>query len=164
MIAPGTISAGNFKGRMQREQPLLKILRENPRIPFPRYESEGAAGMDLRAFLDSDVVIKSFERAKIPTGLKMEIPPGFEAQVRPRSGLALKYGLTVLNSPGTIDSDYRGNLEVILINLGSQDVLIKDGERVAQLVIAPVCQALLEEAQALSVTFRGGAGFGSTGI
>ena len=149
---------------MQREQPLLKILRASPRIPLPRYESEGAAGMDLRAFLDCDVKIEPLGRAKIPTGLKMEVPVGFEAQVRPRSGLALNYGLTVLNSPGTIDSDYRGDLEIILINLGSQDVSIKDGDRIAQLVIAPVCLARPEEASSLSDTLRGSAGFGSTGI
>jgi len=144
-------------------EPLLKILRADPRIPLPRYESEGAAGMDLRAFLDSAVNIQPLGRAKIPTGLKIEIPAGFEAQVRPRSGLAIRSGLTVLNSPGTIDSDYRGDLEVILINLGSEEITIMDGDRIAQLVIAPVCRAELEETQALSDTRRGSAGFGSTG-
>ena len=144
-------------------EPLLKITRADPRIPLPRYESEGAAGMDLRAFLDSVVNIGPLGRVKIPTGLKIEIPPGFEAQVRPRSGLAIRSGLTVLNSPGTIDSDYRGDLEVILINLGSEVFSVRDGDRIAQLVIAPVCRAGLEETQSLSDTRRGSGGFGSTG-
>ena len=107
-------------------QPLLKVLKLNNRALLPKYESEGAAGMDLRAFLDADVSVPPLGRVKIPTGLKMEIPEGYEAQVRPRSGLALKSGLTVLNSPGTIDSDYRGELEIILVNLGGDNVTIKD--------------------------------------
>jgi dUTP pyrophosphatase len=142
----------------------LKILKIHPRITLPQYESEGAAGMDLRAFLDSDVIIQSLCRAKISTGLKIELPAGYEAQVRPRSGLAVKSGLTVLNSPGTIDSDYRGEIEIILINLGKEDVVIKDGQRIAQLVIAPVCRAGIEETFALEISARGGAGFGSTGV
>ena len=141
----------------------LKVVKTNPRVELPQYESEGAAGMDLRAFLDEDVSIPPLGRVKVPTGLKIEIPQGFEAQVRPRSGLALKHGLTVLNSPGTIDCDYRGDLEVILINLGSQNVIIKDGERIAQLVVAPVCRVQAVEAQALTESQRGSAGFGSTG-
>jgi len=145
-------------------QPLVKVLKADERIELPKYESEGAAGMDLCAFLNADVVVAPFNRVKIPTGLRLEIPDGYEAQVRPRSGLAIKTGLTVLNSPGTIDSDYRGDLEIILINLGAQDVIIKDGERIAQMVIAPVCRARLEQAQALCETKRAGAGFGSTGI
>jgi len=142
---------------------LLKVVKTHPRIELPQYESEGAAGMDLRAFLDNDVTIPPFGRVKVPTGLRIEIPEGFEAQVRPRSGLAVKYGLTVLNSPGTIDSDYRGDLDIILINLGSQDVIIKDGERIAQLVTAPVCRAQAVEVQTLTPSQRGSAGFGSTG-
>ncbi|MCL2066357.1 MAG: dUTP diphosphatase [Treponema sp.] len=144
--------------------PLLKILRASKRVPIPCYESDGAAGMDLRAFLDSDLNIEPLGRVKVPTGLRIEIPAGYEAQVRPRSGLAINAGLTVLNSPGTIDSDYRGDLEIILINLGGERVTIKDGDRIAQLVIAPVCRTMVEEAQALSCTRRGSAGFGSTGI
>jgi dUTP pyrophosphatase len=143
--------------------PLLKILKIDPRVVLPCYESEGAAGMDLRAFLAADLAIPPLERAKIPTGLRIEIPPGFEGQVRPRSGLAARYGLTVLNSPGTIDSDYRGDLEVILVNLGGEVYVVKDGDRIAQLVLAPVCRARLEETAALSETGRGGGGFGSTG-
>ena len=142
----------------------IKILRTDQRVTLPKYESEGASGMDLRAFIDEDVSIQPMGRVKIPTGLRIEIPAGFEAQVRPRSGLAIKSGLTVLNSPGTIDSDYRGDLEIILINLGVQDVVIKDGDRIAQLVIAPVCRAALTETNVLTDTIRGSAGFGSTGI
>ena len=148
----------------ERGAPLLKILKADPRIPLPAYESEGAVGMDMRAFLDSEVTIQPLCRIKIPTGLKIEIPPGFEGQIRPRSGLANRCGLTVLNSPGTIDSDYRGDVEIILINLGKEDVTIKDGDRIAQLVIAPVCRARLEETRTLSNTRRGSAGFGSTGL
>ncbi|MDR0315778.1 MAG: dUTP diphosphatase [Treponema sp.] len=147
-------------------EPVLKIARIDPRIPLPQYESEGAAGMDLRAFLEADVAIPPQGRAKIPTGLKLEIPTGFEAQVRPRSGLAIRSGITVLNSPGTIDSDYRGDLEVILINLSSETFIIKNGDRIAQMIIAPVCRARLEEMAAfeLSQTARGSGGFGSTGM
>jgi dUTP pyrophosphatase len=141
----------------------LKAVKTDPRVSLPRYESEGAAGMDLRAFLSSNVTLPPLGRAKIPTGLQIEIPPGFEAQVRPRSGLALRSGVTVLNSPGTIDSDYRGDLEVILINLGPEPVTVKDGERIAQLVVAPVCRARLAETGTLSATGRGSGGFGSTG-
>jgi dUTP pyrophosphatase len=146
------------------KEPLLKVLKAHQRIMLPGYESESAAGMDLRAFLDADVIIPSLGREKIPTGLRIEIPEGFEAQVRPRSGLAIKKGLTVLNSPGTIDSDYRGEVEVILVNLGAEEVIIKDGERIAQLVVAPVCQAQLIETDTLTDTRRGSGGFGSSGI
>ena len=144
-------------------EPLVKIVKARQRIQLPQYESEGAAGMDLRAFLDAELTIPSLGRVKIPTGLKIELPSGFEAQIRPRSGLAINHGLTVLNSPGTIDSDYRGELEVILINLGEQDVIIKDGDRIAQLVVAPVCRVSLCEAETLKPTQRGSGGFGSTG-
>jgi dUTP pyrophosphatase len=124
--------------------------------------------MDLRAFLAEDIAIPPLGRARIPTGLKMEIPEGYEGQVRPRSGLAIKFGVTVLNAPGTIDSDYRGNLDVILVNLGADVFTVKDGDRIAQLVIAPVSRAVLNvasvEESELSVTARGGGGFGSTGV
>ena len=142
----------------------IKFFKTHQRVKLPRYESEGAAGMDIRAFLDEDITIPPLGRVRIPTGLRIEIPEGFEAQVRPRSGLAVKYGLTVLNSPGTIDSDYRGDLEVILINLGASEAVIKDGDRIAQLIIAPVCRAILTETLILTDTIRGSAGFGSTGI
>ena len=141
----------------------MKFLKADPRVELPKYESEGAAGMDLRAFLNSDISIPPLGRAKIPTGLRTEIPEGYEAQVRPRSGLAVKTGLTVLNSPGTIDSDYRGDIEVILVNLGEENVIIKDGERIAQLVTAPVCRAQVIEADTLTPSSRGTGGFGSTG-
>jgi len=143
---------------------LIKFKKNDPRIILPQYESEGASGMDIRAFLDKDITIPPLCRVKIPTGLKIEIPYGYEAQVRPRSGLALKTGLTILNSPGTIDSDYRGNIEIILINLSDNEVTVKDGERIAQLVIAPVKHAMITESNELSVTARGTDGFGSTGI
>ena len=142
---------------------LVKVVKNNPRAALPQYESRGAAGMDLRAFLDADISIPPLGRVKIPTGIKIEIPKGYEGQVRPRSGLAIKKGLTVLNSPGTIDSDYRGDLDIILINLGSEGIIIKDGERIAQLVIAPVCKANITEVNVLGETARGGGGFGSTG-
>lgn len=134
-------------------------------IPLPSYETDGAAGMDLRAnFADrGDMVIEPNTRALIPTGLSMEIPKGFEAQVRPRSGLALKHGITLVNAPGTIDSDYRGPLGVILINHGDTDFTVAHGDRIAQIVFAPVMQVGWDVGQALSDTERGDGGFGSTG-
>jgi dUTP pyrophosphatase len=147
-----------------KPKPLLRVVKADPRIPLPAYESDGAAGLDVRAFLTSDLVIPPLGRAQIPTGLFLEIPPGFEAQVRPRSGLAARRGVTVLNSPGTIDSDYRGELEIIVINLGSEPFTVGDGDRIAQLVVSPVCRAAVLEAESLSVTKRGSGGFGSTGV
>jgi dUTP pyrophosphatase len=145
-------------------EPLLRIVKKDPRIPLPAYESPGAAGMDLRAFLGSGLTIPPLGRARIPTGLFLEIPPGFEAQVRPRSGLAARQGVTVLNSPGTIDADYRGELEIILVNLGAEAVTVQNGDRIAQLVLSPVSRAAVAEAESLSPTERGSGGFGSTGI
>ena len=138
-------------------------LKKKPGAVLPAYETEGAAGMDLRAFLSADVVIPSLGRAKIPTGLFFEIPLGYEGQVRPRSGLAARNGVTVLNAPGTIDSDYRGEVEVILINLGAEPFTVKNNERIAQLVIAPVFKAEITESDFLEETKRGAGGFGSTG-
>jgi dUTP pyrophosphatase len=134
-------------------------------LPLPEYQTEGSAGLDLLAAIDEAApwVLQPRDRTAVPTGLSFELPPGTEAQVRPRSGLAWKHGLTVLNSPGTIDSDYRGEVQVILINLGSEPVIIRRGERIAQLVIAPVTRAVLVPARALSQTKRGAGGFGSTG-
>lgn len=132
-------------------------------VPLPKYETSGAAGMDLRAALVAPITLPPLGRARIPTGLAMAIPPGFEAQVRPRSGLAAKKGITVLNSPGTIDSDYRGPVEVLLVNLGAEPVQIAPEERIAQLVIAPVAQATLEVTATLDETDRGAGGYGSTG-
>lgn len=130
---------------------------------MPDYATSRAAGADLKAHIPGDISAAPGERVLIPTGLRMEIPPGWEAQVRPRSGSALKTGITVLNSPGTIDSDYRGELKVILINLGSETAVISPGERIAQLVIAPAARAVFERREELSLTDRGSGGFGSTG-
>jgi dUTP pyrophosphatase len=142
----------------------LKVRKKSPEIPLPRYESEGAAGLDLRAFLpEGKRVIRAGGREKIPTGLFLEIPAGYEGQVRPRSGLAFRQGITVLNAPGTIDSDYRGELEIVLVNLGEGDCTLRNGDRIAQLVIAPVDQAELIEAEVLASSKRGAGGFGSTG-
>ena len=140
--------------------------------PVPAYETEGAAGMDLRAFVrafsdewqDGGFLIEPGGRALIPTGWRMQIPPGFEAQIRPRSGLALKHGITVLNAPGTIDSDYRGEVKVMLHNAGGGDFMIAHGDRIAQMVICPVARAELEIVDALDESGRGAGGFGSTGI
>jgi dUTP pyrophosphatase len=142
----------------------LGIIRIDPGIPLPQYESEGAAGLDIRAYLKAALVIMPMGREKIPTGLKLAIPQGFEGQIRPRSGLAFRHGITVLNAPGTIDSDYRGNLEIILVNLGSDPFKIENGDRIAQLVIAPVSKITVVEEKTLSETKRGEGGFGSTGI
>ncbi len=131
---------------------------------LPEYKTSGSAGADLRAYLDEAIILKVGERKLIPTGLSVEIPQGFELQVRPRSGLALKYGISVLNAPGTVDSDYRGELSVLLINLGEQDFKIQNGDRVAQAVIAPVVQVAFVEKDELSETSRGVGGYGSTGI
>lgn len=133
-------------------------------LALPAYQSAAAAGLDLVAAVErkKPMVLKPGERALVPTGLIMELPPGYEGQVRPRSGLAFKHGVTVLNSPGTIDSDYRGEVKVLLVNLGSEPFEIVRGERIAQLVVAPVSQATLVSARALSSTERGAGGFGST--
>lgn len=130
---------------------------------LPSYETIASAGMDLRAHIEQDIILKPLERSIIPTGLFMALPVGYEAQVRPRSGLAAKYGLTVLNSPGTIDADYRGEIGVILVNLSNADFTIKNGERVAQMVIAKHERAKWNPVQSLSETSRGDGGFGSTG-
>lgn len=131
---------------------------------LPKYETTASAGMDLRANLTESIVLKPFERVLVKTGLFIELPVGYEAQVRPRSGLALKKGITVLNTPGTIDADYRGEIGVILINLSNEDFVIENGERIAQLVIAKYEQAELIEVNVLSETQRGAGGFGSTGV
>ena len=140
----------------------IKCLPENGAV-VPSYETLGSAGADIRAFLEESVTIKPFERAMIPTGLKFEIPLGYEMQIRPRSGLAAKSGITVLNTPGTIDSDYRGEVKIILINLGKDDFIVNNGDRIAQAVIAPVTQGKFTVVNELSSTSRGEGGFGSTG-
>ena len=144
--------------------PVLRVKKKDALAELPRYESSGAAGMDLRAFIDRDITIPPMGRAKIPTGLFIELCRGYEAQVRPRSGLAARSGLTVLNAPGTIDSDYRGEVEVILINLGAGSFTVKNGDRIAQMVISPVIRVEVSETEFLSETERGTGGFGSTGI
>ena len=131
---------------------------------IPEYKTPGSAGWDVCANIENDLVIPVGKRAIIPTGLFFEIPEGYEIQVRPRSGLAAKNGITVLNTPGTIDSDYRGELKIILINLGEEDFTVHNKDRIAQIIIAPVTQALFVAAEKLSETERGSGGFGSTGV
>ena len=143
----------------------LRRLPHGEGLPLPAYETEGAAGMDLRAAVPegAPVTLQPGARQMIPTGLSMAIPEGYEVQVRPRSGLAAKHGLTCLNSPGTVDSDYRGELKVILINLGAEPFAIRRGERIAQMVVAPVTRGRFQEVDVLPETARGEGGFGSTG-
>ncbi len=153
-----------MRGALKKIELKLKRLRAaTDPLPLPRYHSALAAGMDLCADIDEDITLQPLERRAIPTGWALEIPPGFEAQVRPRSGLALKHGITCLNSPGTIDADYRGEVQVILANLSSVAFILRRGERIAQLVIAETCRAELVEVAELSPTTRGAGGFGSTG-
>ncbi|MDR1096256.1 MAG: dUTP diphosphatase [Spirochaetaceae bacterium] len=140
----------------------MRLLKKNAAIP--ERQSAGAAGFDVTACLDSALVIPPLERAAVPTGLALEIPPGCEGQIRPRSGLAKNAGLTVLNAPGTIDSDYRGEIVIIMINLGKESVTVKNGDRIAQIVFCPVLHAVMNVADDLSVTERGNKGFGSTGL
>ncbi|MBQ8100018.1 MAG: dUTP diphosphatase [Paludibacteraceae bacterium] len=141
----------------------VKIINTSSN-PLPRYESRQAAGMDIRCSLNEPVTLQPLERRLFPTGLYIELPEGYEAQIRPRSGLALKKGLTVLNTPGTIDSDYRGEVGVILINLSQEAVTIENGERICQMVIARHEQPELEEVQVLEETERGAGGFGHSGV
>jgi dUTP pyrophosphatase len=141
----------------------FKRLDHGQDLPLPAYQSDLAAGLDLLAAVDDDLTLQPGNRALVPTGLAMALPAGYEAQVRPRSGLAAKHGVTVLNTPGTIDADYRGEVKVILINLGDTAFEISRGDRIAQMVIAPVLQAEIEEVEILSETSRGTGGFGSTG-
>lgn len=150
---------------------VLKLLWEDwadRSLGLPAYETPGSAGADIRANLlpedrDSGFTLDPMHRAVVPTGLRVEIPAGFEMQIRPRSGLALKHGITLPNTPGTIDSDYRGPLGVALINLGAEPYVIRHGDRIAQMVVAPVIQVVFQEVDALSDTARGAGGFGSTG-
>ncbi|WP_095589507.1 dUTP diphosphatase [Actibacterium ureilyticum] len=151
--------------------PVIRVLWEDwadRDIPLPAYETHGAAGADIRANLPPEIreggfLLRRMERRIVPTGLRVEIPHGFEMQIRPRSGLALKHGISLPNTPGTIDSDYRGPLGVLLINYGADDFLFHHGDRIAQMIIAPVLQAGFEVVETLSDTARGHGGFGSTG-
>nr|WP_299342578.1 dUTP diphosphatase [Allomuricauda sp.] len=140
----------------------IKVINRS-KHPLPNYETIASAGMDLRANLEGPIVLQSLERAIVPTGIFMELPIGFEAQVRPRSGLAAKKGITVLNAPGTIDADYRGEVGVILVNISKEEFVVQDGERIAQMVIAKHERAEWMESQTLTETERGSGGFGSTG-
>jgi dUTP pyrophosphatase len=145
----------------------VKVTRVRPQhaepLPLPRYQTEHAAGMDLLADVDEPLTLQPLDRFAVPTGLSIELPEGFEAQIRPRSGLALKNGITCLNTPGTIDADYRGEVKVILANLSREPFTIRRGDRIAQMVVAPVTRVAWDEVSSLSETVRGQGGFGSTG-
>lgn len=140
------------------------FVKLSPGASLPEYKTKGAAGADLCAYITGDIKLSPMERRLIPTGVFVELPLGYELQVRPRSGLALKHGITVLNTPGTVDSDYRGELQVLLINLGNEDFVIKNGDRIAQAVIAEVSRASFIVSLSLSSTERGNGGYGSTGV
>ncbi len=142
----------------------FKKLPHAKDLALPGYETSSAAGMDIRAALEEPITLKPGERTLIPTGLQMALPEGYEAQIRPRSGLAIRNGITMLNSPGTIDADYRGEVKVIAINHGQEDFEVNHGDRIAQMVIAPVVQLPIREVSELDETDRGEGGFGSTGI
>lgn len=152
---------------MELTEPIVGVLRVRPdtdgELPLPRYMTPGAAGMDVVAAPAEEMILAPGQRVAVPTGLAFSIPVGFEMQVRPRSGLALKHGVTVANAPGTIDSDYRGEVKVILVNLGEDPFTIQRGDRIAQLVVAPVAHASLRVESSLDATQRGAGGFGSTG-
>jgi|TARA_B110000967_G_scaffold144657_1_gene148039 dUTP pyrophosphatase len=141
----------------------ILIKRLSSSVLMPKYETLGSSGMDIAAFLSKDIEIGPGKKEIIPTGFSLSIPKGFEIQIRPRSGLAAKNNITVLNTPGTIDSDYRGEIKVILINLGKENFLVENGLRIAQMIVCPVIQAKFEETDELSKTDRGAGGFGSTG-
>tara|TARA_B100001057_G_C22782542_1_gene924240 strand:- start:6 stop:446 length:441 start_codon:yes stop_codon:yes gene_type:complete len=141
---------------------LIKRLSEN--VSLPKYETEGSSGLDLEAYIDKNIEIKPGKSETIPTGIAIAIPKNFEIQIRPRSGLAAKKQISVLNTPGTIDADYRGELKVILINLGDKDFIVERGLRIAQMVLCPIVKATLKEVTTLENTERGSGGFGSTGI
>lgn len=144
--------------------PILRVAERGTPLPLPSYATPGAAGLDLLADLAAPLTLQPLARVLIPTGLALAIPQGYEGQVRPRSGLAARHGITVLNAPGTIDADYRGELQVLLVNLGHESFTFHRGDRIAQLVICPVTPARLVEASELPASERGAGGFGSTGI
>lgn len=153
----------HFELIIQPDMLQVKVVNRG-RQPLPEYATEQSAGMDLRANIDEPIVLKPMQRAIVKTGLYIALPPGYEAQVRPRSGLALKHGITVLNSPGTIDADYRGELGVLLINLGDKDFIINDGERIAQMVVAKHETVSFQLTEELDDTERGAGGYGHTGV
>ncbi len=141
----------------------ILIKKKSNKITLPKYETEGSSGMDIAAHIEKEIVIEPGGKAVIPTGFSISIPKGFEVQIRPRSGLAAKEGISVLNTPGTIDADYRGEIKVILINLGKKKFFIENGMRIAQMVVSPIIQAQFKEVEFLPETKRGESGFGSTG-
>jgi len=141
----------------------IQIKKLSNEVLTPKYETPGSSGMDIAAYIDKDIIIKSGDKALIPTGFSLSIPQGYEVQIRPRSGLAIKKGITILNTPGTIDSDYRGEVKVVLINLSKDKFTVQNGERIAQMVVCPIIQVSIEEVKELSETNRGIGGFGSTG-
>ena len=144
------------------EKPVVRCAGEPQTVP--QYQSDGASGADLRAWVDRDIIIAPGARALVPTGLRLQIPVGLEGQVRPRSGLAARHGITVLNAPGTIDSDYRGEVQVILVNLGNEEFRVRSGDRIAQLVFCPVARVAFQREAVMDETARGSGGFGSTGV
>ncbi|MDX9800618.1 MAG: dUTP diphosphatase [Spirochaetia bacterium] len=146
-----------------QDQVSIKCFCQSPDF-IPLYATEGSAGADLFAAVENDEMISPGERKLIPSGVRVEIPHGYEAQIRPRSGLAVKHGITLVNTPGTIDSDYRGEIKIIMINLGSEDFIVKRGDRIAQMIIAPVVKANFSNELSLTPTERGDGGFGSTGV
>ena len=150
---------------MHNEQLTLRLQRLRPAadLPLPQYMTPGSAGIDLQADIESHIEVAAGEWQLVPTGIAIEVPIGYEAQIRPRSGLAVKHGLSLLNSPGTIDSDYRGEIQVILVNHGGESYRVERGDRIAQMVIAPVARVTIEEVESLSATTRGEGGFGHTG-
>lgn len=155
-----------YKPEMEPKGLVVKLKRlraEDADVPAPRYMSDRAAGMDLCAAVSAPVTLPPGGRALVPTGFAIELPHGHEGQVRPRSGLAIKYGVTLLNSPGTVDEDFRGEMQVILVNHGAEPFVVERGARIAQLVVAPVCQARIVEVETLDSTTRGSGGFGSSG-
>jgi dUTP pyrophosphatase len=141
----------------------IKVINKSDN-PLPLYETALSAGMDLRAFISEELTIKPFQRTLIPTGLFIELEKGYEAQIRPRSGLALKHGITVLNSPGTIDADYRGEIKILLINLSDEEFAVKNGDRIAQMIVSKHEQIIWEDTDSLNETSRGTGGYGHTGI
>jgi len=149
---------------MEQIKVQIKRLKKNGAIHMPRYMTEGSSGMDLFACLETDVTLEPGERRLVPTGISVAIPEGFEGQIRPRSGLAVQKGIGIVNGPGTIDADYRGEIGILLINLGKEAFEIRHGDRIAQMVISPVVRAVLEEVDDLSPTGRQGGGFGHTGM
>jgi dUTP pyrophosphatase len=160
VVRPFLFFAGS---RVTAMRVALKILPHAADLPLPSYATASSAGIDLAAAVPGTIALAPGERAAVPTGISLALPEGYEGQIRPRSGLALKHGITVLNSPGTIDADYRGEIQVILANLGSETVVLERGQRIAQLVVAPVARIAFDEVATLAASARGAGGFGSTG-